>query len=62
MDSFPQIVRCTLGQGGGSGYLQEKEGREDFASFLEARVTVVATNYEPIVRTNLAEPTRRLGD
>ena len=48
MNAFPQIVRCTLGQGGGPAYLDEMDSRAAYA----ARVfgdSVLAKEWRPVV-------------
>jgi hypothetical protein len=63
MDSFPQVVRCVLGQGGGIGWLEEQNSLATYAKRVFGPDSVVATNYgairlEPVVFDNLAENTR----
>ena len=69
MDSFPQVVRCTLGQGGGPAYLRELGVLHDFEDLVE-RSVLAATNRAPrtvlggwalnmpVVVRELGEPTR----
>ena len=66
MNAFPQIVRCTLGQGGGPAYLRELGVLHDFEDLVErgvaaqrSRLATWALNL-PVVRENLAEPTRAI--
>ena len=60
------VCRCVLGQGGGPAYLRELGQLHDFEDLVERNVarqrSVLATwalNL-PVVRENLAEPTRAI--
>jgi hypothetical protein len=58
-DSFPQVVRCVLGQGGGVSYLDERDTVAKRAEAIFGPDSIVATNYAAVVvRENLDEPTR----
>ena len=56
--AFPQIVRCTLGQGGGPAYLRQLGALHDFEDLVERSVLAAWALNMPVVK-DLAEPTRK---
>lgn len=62
MNAFPQIIRCTLGQGGGAAYLRELGVLHDFEDLVERSVQRRALPgwalNMPVVVRELGEPTR----
>lgn len=49
MNAFPQIVRCTLGQGGGQGYIAELDAAASHARRVFGPDSVVAAARIPPV-------------